>query len=89
MFRVGFRASNPIAYRLFNVAIAAALIVATLPLLALISAALFFTQGRKVFYRGARLGENQRTFHILKFRTLCHRRATAMTQTCTLPRGAQ
>lgn len=86
--RIGFRPRNAVAYRAFNVAIAAFILMVSLPLLSAIALLLLLTQGREIFYRGPRLGQNQREFHILKFRTLCTKRAKEITRDRTLPRDA-
>lgn len=88
MFRVGFHPRNPLAYRMFNIAIALLLIIASAPAFLVIALLLFVTQGREILYRGPRLGRDRRRFHILKFRTLCSRRAGPITRHCTLPRNA-
>lgn len=85
---IGFRPRNEIAYRVFNFCAAAVLIALTLPLFLTISLLLLVTQGREIVYRGTRLGEDQKPFRILKFRTLCSTRAQALTYNCTLPIGA-
>jgi lipopolysaccharide/colanic/teichoic acid biosynthesis glycosyltransferase len=89
MVQVGFRARNPLAYRALNFCVALVLILLTLPFFIAISLALLITQGPGIFYRGARLGKDKKRFGILKFRTLCPRRAEELTRECTLPRDAR
>ena len=89
MLQVGFYPSNPIAHRLFNFMMAALLVLLSAPLFIIICLLLYATQGREIFYCGPRLGEGQKTFNILKFRTLCSKRASAMTRNCPLPRDAR
>jgi lipopolysaccharide/colanic/teichoic acid biosynthesis glycosyltransferase len=89
MLQVGFNAKYPLAYRAFNIVMALLLIVFAMPLLLIVALLLLFTQGRDVIYYGPRLGERQRIFYILKFRTLCSKRASAVTRDCPLPRGAR
>ncbi|MFP7569969.1 sugar transferase [Marivita sp. S2033] len=84
---IGFQPNNPTFYRTYNFVLAALLLLMVLPLLVMISVALFFTQGREIFYSADRLGKNQKPFRIIKFRTLCSARARELTQNCTLPIG--
>lgn len=86
--QIGFRPRHEFLYRVYNALLAALFLLVFLPLLGLISLMLFCTQGRGIFYRGARLGRNQQEFHILKFRTLCSRRAKEVTRDRTLPMDA-
>lgn len=86
--RIGFRSSNEFTYRIYNVSLAALLLFLILPLIVLISCALLATQGQTIFYRGPRLGKDQKVFHILKFRTLCTVRARELTRYRTLPAGS-
>jgi len=58
-----------------------------LPLFTFISAVLLATQGKSIFYRGARVGLDGRTFHILKFRTLDGEKAKLLTRGGVLPPG--
>lgn len=58
-----------------------------LPLFTLISAVLLATQGKSIFYRGARVGLDGRIFHILKFRTLDGEKAKLLTRGGVLPPG--
>ncbi|HET7046176.1 MAG TPA: sugar transferase [Gaiellaceae bacterium] len=56
--------------RLLDVLLASAFLVLSLPLTALIAAALLVSEGRPVIYRGERVGRSGRFFAIYKFRTL-------------------
>ncbi len=58
-----------------------------LPLFTFISISLLATQGKSIFYRGARVGLNGRTFHMLKFRTLDGEKAKLLTRGGVLPPG--
>lgn len=67
----GYQPASPVLYRLWNLALVLPLILLTLPLVAVIAAALAITQGpRNVFYFGPRIGKDGRPFHIIKFKTL-------------------
>lgn len=84
----GYRPLHPGLYRAWNVTLALALIVVTLPLMAIITAALALTQGpRNVFYSGPRIGKDQRPFHIIKFKTL-REEVAQLTRDRTLPPGS-
>jgi len=85
---IGFQPGNEVFYRAYNFILAAALLLLVLPLLIILSALLFATQGREIFYCAERLGKDQKVFRIIKFRTLCNNRARELTQTCTLPFGS-
>ena len=56
--------------RALDVLIAAAILVALAPLLALTAIAIVLTSGRPLLYRGARVGREGRLFRMYKFRTL-------------------
>lgn len=56
--------------RLFDIVVASALLVSTLPLFLLTALAVFFGVGRPVLFRQQRLGWHARPFTILKFRTM-------------------
>ncbi|WP_424978515.1 sugar transferase [Leisingera sp. S232] len=88
MTHVGFRPAHPLAYRLYNIAVATALLVASFPVFLSVVILLLATQGPSIFYRGERIGRNFSLFHILKFRTLCDKRAAALTKDRTLPKDA-
>ncbi|SNX71108.1 lipopolysaccharide/colanic/teichoic acid biosynthesis glycosyltransferase [Cereibacter ovatus] len=83
--QIGFRPASEKWYRVYNFTKAAVLILIILPLLVMISGVLLATQGREIFYRGPRLGKDQKVFHIIKFRTLCTSRARELTRDRTLP----
>lgn len=85
--KTGFRPRFAWLHRVYNFLIAAALIVMAAPLLVVITLALFFTQGWQVFYRGARLGLDQKPFRIVKFRTLDSAKAAAITADRVLADG--
>lgn len=82
---IGLRADNPITYRIYNCILAASLLLVLLPLLVVLTILLFATQGASVFYRGPRLGKDEKPFNIIKFRTLCSKRAKEVTKDRTLP----
>jgi lipopolysaccharide/colanic/teichoic acid biosynthesis glycosyltransferase len=84
----GFRPRSHVVHRAYNLALASLFLVLTFPLMAVIAAALFVTQGREIFYRGARLGKDRETFHIFKFCTLDAARARALTGDRVLPKDA-
>ncbi|MHA6346609.1 sugar transferase [Roseivivax sp. CAU 1761] len=86
--RIGFRPRNPRLYRALNFSIGAFLIFTSFPALVAITLLLLATQGREVFYLGERLGKDQRTFRIIKFRTLCSKGARELTRDRTLPHDA-
>ncbi len=88
MYHVGFRPARPVAYRLYNIFVALLLLIATLPVTLVVIVLLVATQGPAILYRGERIGMNMSAFHILKFRTLCSKRAAALTKDRTLPADA-
>lgn len=61
---------NLLAKRGFDVAIAAAAVVASAPLLALIALAIRFDSHGPVFFRQERMGRGRRLFECIKFRTM-------------------
>lgn len=85
--KTGFRPRVASLHRAYNFLIAAALIVMVAPLLLVITAALLLTQGWKVFYRGDRIGLDQNTFRIIKFRTLDGAKAAEITSDRVLADG--
>lgn len=85
---VGFRATAPVAYRIYNILFATFLLIATSPTFIMVALALLVTQGPAIFYRGPRIGMGQRQFNIIKFRTLCTKRAKLVTADRTLPPDA-
>ena len=56
--------------RVFDFAVAAALLVLTAPLLALVALVVRLTSAGPVFFRQTRIGQNGRQFELLKFRTM-------------------
>jgi Undecaprenyl-phosphate glucose phosphotransferase len=56
--------------RVFDVTVAAGVLVALSPLLALVSLAILAESGRPLFFRQRRYGFNQQEFRIIKFRTM-------------------
>jgi len=68
-----------------NRVIAAVSIVLASPLFAAIMIALFVTQGREIFYAGARLGKDGKRFTLYKFRTLDTNKAKIITADKVLP----
>lgn len=75
-------------HRIYNLVIGLALFIMVLPLFTAISLALLATQGREIFYAGARFGRDRRIFHILKFRSLDSKRAAELTRNGVLPEGS-
>lgn len=80
----GYRVTNELLYRLWNLALSAILGSAALPIVGAIYIALRLTQRSPIIYKGIRLGRNRKPFIIYKFRTLstCAERRT---QACVLP----
>lgn len=66
----GFVPRNEILHRLYNLAVVIPITIVALPLMALISLALFMTQGPSILHFGERLGRDGRRFNMIKFRTL-------------------
>lgn len=67
------RPSSPteaILWRIFDVVVAAAILVMVLPFLAALSAVLYLTDPGPIFYRHRRLGFRGRYFECLKFRSM-------------------
>lgn len=58
------------AKRLIDIGVSSAAICATAPLMAGTAAAIYTTMGRPVLFRQPRVGEGERIFSILKFRTM-------------------
>lgn len=83
---VGYRPRNAAVHRIYNLLVALAIMPVALPVIAVISALLFLTQGTGIFYRGERLGLGRRPFQIYKFRTLDTARAETLTSDRVLPR---
>ena len=59
-----------VAIRTLDIAIAAILLIVSLPISIAITVAQLLTTGRPIFYRGERVGRAGRIFTMLKFRTL-------------------
>ncbi len=85
---IGFKPKNLALYRTYNFILSAMLLILVFPLLIMISTALIITQGPAIFYRAERLGKDQNFFKIIKFRTLCSKRAQELTKDRTLPVGS-
>ena len=66
----GYRRPPLVVNELFNVSVAAVLIILALPLILLVMLVLLVCEGRPIFYRGERLGRNKSKFKMYKFRTL-------------------
>lgn len=84
----GFVPKNETVHRLYNLAMGLILLVITLPVMLLISLALFVTQGPKVLHFGERLGRDRRPFNIMKFRTLDTISAKELTKDKVLPKNS-
>lgn len=56
--------------RVFDLSLALILLIFSLPLLAVISLAIFITNGRPIFFLQKRMGQNKKIFTIIKFRTM-------------------
>ncbi len=84
----GYRPVYPALYRIWNFTLAGILMIATLPLLCIIAAALTASQGpRNILYFGPRVGKDKKPFHIIKFKTL-RDEVEQMTRDKTLPAGS-
>ncbi len=66
----GYRPSNPVTHRAWNVLLALTLLLSALPVMGVVATAVLVTSGRPILYRGERLGLHRRTFFIYKFRSL-------------------
>lgn len=86
--QIGFQPEHPRLYRAYNIAVATMIVIAAMPLLVLISLALFATQGGEILYRGPRLGKDSKVFQIYKFRTLNTAAAAQVTRDRTLPKNS-
>ncbi len=84
----GFAPRNQRLHRIYNASVVSVVIVALLPLMAVIAAALLMTQGPRIIYSGSRIGKDQVPFNILKFRTLDDKKAAALTANQVLPAGS-
>lgn len=84
----GYRPRRLELYRAWNFTLALVLIIATLPLICIIAAALAVTQGpRNVLYFGPRVGKDEKPFQIIKFKTL-RDEVAHITRDKTLPPGS-
>ena len=70
LLSTGYRVKNEKLYRVWNIFAAVQITVLSMPFFILIPLALYFTQGRPIFYEGERLGRNAKPFQMYKFRTL-------------------
>ena len=84
----GFAPRSERLHRVFNATLALVFIILISPAFLILVAALWATQGREIFYRGPRLGKNQRVFTLYKFRTLDSERARQLTADKVLPEGS-
>lgn len=66
----GYKPTNDIRHRIWNVCIAVVLLVFTLPVFAVLFVTIALDSGRPVIYKGLRLGKDRKRFYIYKFRTL-------------------
>ena len=85
---IGFLPRSRAIYRAYNMLIALVLLLLILPLGTMIALALLITQGRPIFFRGARIGEGGETFGIFKYRTLDSAKAAILTSDRVLPAGS-
>ena len=56
--------------RVFDIAIAAGVLIVLAPVLAIVALVIWFETGRPIFFRQRRYGFNQQEFRIIKFRTM-------------------
>jgi lipopolysaccharide/colanic/teichoic acid biosynthesis glycosyltransferase len=70
VFCFGYRPTNDVRHRIWNVSVAAALLLVTLPLFVVLLVTIALDSGRPVIYKGLRLGKDRKPFNIYKFRTL-------------------
>ena len=64
------RRGRDVVLRALDIVLASFFLLATLPLSVPIALVLLLTSGTPLFYRGERVGQGGRIFHMLKFRTL-------------------
>ena len=81
----GFVPTSPAAHQIYNIALGSLLLLASLPLLLVLTLLVFATQGWRMFYIGPRIGKDGRTYGMFKFRTLDGHRASEMTRDRVLP----
>jgi sugar transferase (PEP-CTERM system associated) len=74
IYGTGFRQGwlRALAKRIFDVTVAAALLVLTLPIIVVTALLIGLEGGPPVIYRQERVGLNGRTFHLFKFRSMEH-----------------
>ena len=70
IFCFGYRPTNAVRHRIWNVVIATALLLLTLPIFVVLFVTIALDSGWPVIYKGLRLGKDRKPFHIYKFRTL-------------------
>lgn len=70
LFCFGYRPKNDVRHRIWNLSIAAALLLFTLPIFMVLFITIALDSGRPVIYKGLRLGKDRKPFYIYKFRTL-------------------
>ena len=84
----GFVPANPMVHALYNRFIGLVLFAMVSVPFAFLLVLVLLTQGRPIFYRGPRLGKDQKPFDILKFRTLDQAKAQQLTADKVLPRDS-
>ncbi|SLN45751.1 sugar transferase [Pseudooctadecabacter jejudonensis] len=84
----GFVPVYPRFHAAYNRMIGLVLFLAALPLLVVLTVLVLVIQGRPIFYAGPRLGKDQVSFNIFKFRTLDTAKAKALTADKVLPRNS-
>lgn len=57
--------------RMFDILISLGVILLGFPFLILVSIAIFFTDGRPIFFMQERVGESSKAFYMYKFRSMC------------------
>lgn len=83
----GFVPRNETLHRIYNLAVVIPITIVALPVMALISLALLFTQGPGILHFGERLGRDGRRFNMIKFRTL-DTEAQRLSRTGALPKDS-
>jgi len=84
----GFVPASPLVHAIYNRFIGVALFTLVSVPFTFLLVLILLTQGRPIFYRGPRLGKDQKTFNILKFRTLDQTKAQKLTADKVLPRDS-
>jgi lipopolysaccharide/colanic/teichoic acid biosynthesis glycosyltransferase len=69
-FGGGYQLTSVVVNRLFNIALAAVLVLVSLPLFVFLVFVVLLCDGFPVFYKGTRMGLNKKPFTMYKFRTL-------------------